>query len=275
MLIIFTLFESLIKIFGSRIIHIGCDEAKTYSKFPQLIDMVANWCAQRNLQFMVWDDVVSKINIIPPNMIVQRWRHYTSGKMKSLNIPYVLSEGYYLDKCEDPIYIYNKNKNPYGGNLQGYIACVWTELIDNNTFYDTIVPTIYLLSQKWNSDEDQRLRLPELLHDMCLTHGYPQHNKSTWKTRRWDNFFDKSRPRSIANVDTDMALTREEDLYPVFSEFLIELLYELYVCCKYILDLRTCPNNILLIKRKEYLRISFCHWYNVSIFVQSYLVELY
>jgi hypothetical protein len=229
--IIWFLLEELVNRFNSRYVHIGCDEAKSFGEFPELINLTSIWCKNHFLKFIVWDDVVSKIETIPDNMVVQRWRHYTSNKILSQAIPYILSEGYYLDHCEDPIYLYNKNDNPYGKNLIGHIACTWTELIDNNNFYNTIVPSVYLLSKKWsNPGKNDNNNLPEILYTMCQQYGYPisQYN-NTWKRRRWVNFFDKDEPRSIANISIEIVLDREHDLYPVFSKFLVDLFYELYL----------------------------------------------
>jgi len=230
--IIFDLFEELVDRFSAKYIHIGCDEAKTYTEFPKLIDSVNTWIGNKDLKFIVWDDVVSKIATIPEKMIVQRWRHYTSGKINSLSIPYILSEGYYLDHCEDPLYIYTKNPNKYGKNLIGHIACTWSELIDNNNFYNTIVPSIYLLARRWNDlDKNESNHLPEILYQMCEQYGYPESDKyDSWKRRRWASFLkDVNDPRNIANMSTDILLDREHDQYPVFSRFLIELLYILYL----------------------------------------------
>lgn len=247
--IIFDLFDELIWRFNTDRIHIGCDEAKQFTKFPELIKTVESWCRIHCSKFIVWDDVVSKLTDIPSNLIVQRWRHYTSGKIVSQNIPYILSEGYYLDHCEDPLYLYNKNPNPYGANLLGYIACTWTELIDNNNFHSSIVPSVYLLSKKWDDVENGLNRndrdIPKVLYDMCQLYGYPiveprvdcvvqSHAESgmntTWKRRRWASFFNKNNdPRCLNSVDVTMELNREHDCYPVFSKFLIDLLYHLYL----------------------------------------------
>lgn len=229
--IIFNLMEELMERFDSDYIHIGCDEAKNFEFFPELLSLVEEWLlgkTEKNYKFIVWDDVVSKITNIPKNMIVQRWRHHTSGKIKSLNIPYILSEGYYLDKCMDPIYLTKQNPNVYGGNLLGWIACTWTELIDNNNFYNSIVPSIYLLPHIWSDNKYAKENVAQILYQSCEKYGYPISNYLEWRRRKWVSFLgDQSDIRNINSIDIGMELNREHDKYPVFSKYLIELLYTL------------------------------------------------
>lgn len=233
--IIFDLMGELIERFNSDYIHVGCDEAKDFEHYHELIDKISNWVEEysinnlRKIKFIVWDDVVSKLTTIPDNMIVHRWRHYTIGKIKSLNLPYILSEGYYLDKCSDPIFLSKQNPYIYGGNLLGWIACTWSELIDNNNFYNTIVPSIYVLANVWENINFQQQDIPALLLDMCNKYGYPVCEQDhEWRRRKWVSFLgDKTNNRNINSIDTTVTLDREHDKYPVFSEFLIKLLYTL------------------------------------------------
>ena len=237
--IVFNLFEEYITRFDAKYIHIGCDEAKQFTKFPELISMVAHWCNIRKLYFIVWDDVVSKIDVIPNNMIVHRWRHYTSGKIASMNIPYILSEDYYLDHCNDPLYMYNKKLDKYGGNLIGYIACTWSELIDNNNFHSTIVPSIYLLSKKWTESQNDYRNIPEVLYNMCEQYGYPSSKfNNEWRKRKWAGFNAQNDPRASNSVDVNVPLDRDHDQYPVFSKFLVNLVY-----CLYLLWIKKEPSN--------------------------------
>lgn len=228
--IIFKLFDEYSNRFNAKYIHIGCDEAKNFTEFPKLISLVEEWCNNKNISFIVWDDVVSKIDYIPKNMVVQRWRRYASGKIASMNIPYILSEGSYLDHCEDPMYLYNKKTNKNGANLLGYIACTWSELIDNNNFHSTVVPSIYSLSKKWSETEKNYRNIPDVLYKMCQTFGYPQSEfNHEWRRRRWVGFNSVNDPRASNSVDTSIILDREHDKYPVFSKFLIDLTYHLYL----------------------------------------------
>ena len=94
------------------------------------------------------------------------------------------------------------------------------------------MPSIYLIARRWDNPADDKVKeIPRILHDMCEKYGYPESQEhDSWKRRRWASFFKNNNdPRGIASVSTGMELNREHDKYPVFSRFLIELLYVLYI----------------------------------------------
>jgi len=51
-------------------------------------------------------------------------------------------------------------------------------------------------------------------------------NQNTWKRRQWTGF--KESPRSTRSVTTDTKLNREEDQYPIISNLLINMTYDIY-----------------------------------------------
>jgi hypothetical protein len=257
--IIFDLLTELKERFNSKYIHVGCDEAKNFEFYPELIKLVSDFATGLDVKFIVWDDVVGKIDTVPSNMIVQRWRFRTSGKIINQNIPYILSMNYYLDHCNDPLFIYGKDPNPFGGNLIGWIACTWTELITELNFRSTIIPSIYVIANRWKMYEDRRevnpLLLPKIMYDMCQSHGFPDMSpivESTWKSRKWASFLRPDDPRSCSSVDTSMVLHRDHDLYPVFSNYLINLLYDFYLS-HHELESTVLFTDLFMV-RKDYLR---------------------
>ena len=222
--IIFDLFEEYAGRFNSKMIHMGGDEAKNFGQFPLLLDKVCKWGEERGLDVVAWDEVGAFLkDITPPkNLIIQRWRFRTSPSVHKVRC--ILSQGYYLDHCDDPVDIYNRNPKRLGRNI-GCIACSWTELIDESNIFTTLFPSLYMIAHRWNSYPKKHPHPPLLLRALCDQFGYPKVGKEWgklegWKTRLWIQFY-VDVPRSTSSLTVDVPLDREHDHYPVFSKQLI------------------------------------------------------
>lgn len=224
--VILQMFEELVARFGSKVIHMGGDEAKNYARFPELIERVCAWAAERGLEVMAWDDVLGPLDVekLPSNLIIQRWRFRASPKVQRARV--VLSWGYYLDHVDDPFTIYNRAPHMWGEPL-GCIACMWTELVTDRTVERTVFPSLYMAAHRWWTFPEKQTALPVLLKQLCDELGYPPEDMDTWRTRRWVGFY-KDDPRSTSSVTLDDVLDRDQDLYPVFSRSLVVLADALY-----------------------------------------------
>ncbi len=232
LLVILDLYEELAKRFKSKYIHMGGDEAKGFKDFPKLVTTVCKWADERKLKVVAWDEVANFFDQleggVPANLVIQRWRFRASPKCSQA--PCILSQGYYLDHCDDPIDYYRRSPKALGKNI-GCITCIWTELIDENNLWYTILPTLYMLAQRWNDFPAVRKDQPVLLYELCEKHGYPKSPlDDTWKRRLWVGFY-QEHARSTSSVTTETKLTREHDLYPVFSRRLIKTQCVLYRHC--------------------------------------------
>jgi hypothetical protein len=229
--IVFNLLDDLIEIFSPKMIHFGGDEAKEFDKWFDLVDKIWSYAKDRKLKFVMWDDVLGKIyktvDKMKDDIIIQRWRFWCHPVIKDLN--YILSMNYYLDHCDTPMTLEKANPLMFrNGHLLGWIACTWTELIDESNYWNTLIPSVYILSERFSHPE-QRICVPTVLHEYCERYGYPETNVANayeWQMRRWDGFKNPDSIRCITKAPT--MLTREHDRYPVFSRFLIDLLYDLY-----------------------------------------------
>ena len=238
--IVLDLFGELVERFGARRIHMGGDETSKEFKGARCLSLlrrVCTWASQRELEVLAWDDILTGLKgDLPDNLIIHRWRWSVSPRIKECRV--IQSWGAYLDHCDDPITLNDKPLNLNSQKeLVGWIACTWTELISRNNYVDSLVPALYVLSAKWHIDgpatrtKDQRARikrdLGRTIYEMCQRHGFPGSGApQAWRRRHWHKFYD-SDPRSTSSVTVDTPLTREEDLYPVFSRELVELMYHL------------------------------------------------
>ncbi|MEL6180276.1 MAG: family 20 glycosylhydrolase [Myxococcota bacterium] len=224
---VLAMFAELVERFDAQIIHMGGDESKNYARFPELITRVCDWASERGLSVMAWDDVLTALDedAIPDNFIAHRWRFRTSPTIAQ--VPTVQSWGYYLDHVDDPFTYYNRHPQMWGENL-GCIACMWTELVTDQTIMQTIFPSLYMIAHRWWTYPERVLDQPPLLRQLCEAYGYPEGpDRDGWKSRRWVGFY-KDDPRSTTSVSVHDVLDREEDLVPAFSRALVIVADALY-----------------------------------------------
>ena len=240
---VLALYQELVKRFRAPYIHMGGDETSNYHNFPKLIKTISQWTTSQGLpKFLAWDDVIKYLDItdIPDNLLIQRWRSQRSWMSKNaqekiVQVPYIMSWGYYLDHADDPITVFRRYPLRFNGDLQGFITCMWGELVNQNNIMDTIFPTAYLLPIRWQQYPNlkanqltksllRKIQLGKTMLDAMRHYGYPQ--RGGWKKRRWAPFILKGPiddPRSTSSVTTLDPLNRPQDLYPVYSKDLITI----------------------------------------------------
>lgn len=247
---IFNIFEELCEIFESKYIHIGCDETRGGDKiyFQTIIKSACEWAEKKGLNVIAWEDILNKLDekTIPKNLYIQKWKHRTFSPIaKNLefigNNRIIYSNNYYLDTSIDPFTAY-RAKIPE--NALGCIACTWGELIGEENIYHCIFPTIKILAHKWNNIKTNDNPLFLLKDELKNNYGGDQ---NSWKRRQWRPFVLKKEfdipQRSTSSVTKSTILNREEDTYPIISNFLINFGIDLY---NYIFN-NQIPENI-----KEY-----------------------
>ncbi|TNE51704.1 MAG: hypothetical protein EP343_03225 [Deltaproteobacteria bacterium] len=224
--VIFGMFEELVERFDASFIHMGGDEVPSFDRFPELIEKVCTWAAERGLEVIAWDDVLSEIDDIPDNLVIQQWRGHKKIDPKLSQVRTILSRGYYLDHAKDPFRYYDADPM-LGKQHLGCIACMWTELVTDQTVECTIFPSLYLIAHRWWTYPHRENAVPSLLRQLCEHYGYPAAALDDWRTRRWVGFY-RDDPRSTSSVTVDDVLDREHDLVPTFSRSLVVVSDMLY-----------------------------------------------
>ena len=223
--VVLDMFDELVERFGATMIHMGGDEAANYERFPELIQRVCDWAAERKLEVVAWDDVLDAIDDIPENLIIQRWRRRNVSP-KIAEARTIQSWGYYLDRVYGPFYSYKVDPHTWQKNM-GCIACMWTELVTDETIECTIFPSLYMMAHRWWTFPKVEKDVPTLLRKLCERYGYPKAAFDDWRIRRWVGFY-RDDPRSTSSVTVDDVLDREQDLFPVFSPSLVIIADALY-----------------------------------------------
>lgn len=221
---ILEIFEELSEIFNPEYIHIGGDETRGGSK-DYFQEIVNKFCGKFK-KILAWEDILAKIEIIPDNLYIHRWKHRVYPQIaknleKIPNSRIIYSNNYYLDTCIDPITAY-RSKIPE--DALGCIACCWGELISEDNIYKTIFPSIGLLGRRWTHFEIENPLF--LLKDMISD------NDHEWRRKQWSGFILKEGRtiplRSSTSVKKSTVLDREHDHYPLISSFLINFGVDLY-----------------------------------------------
>ena len=209
--------------FHCEYFHMGGDETRGAKRdyFQQLVNRVCEWGTKRNIYIIAWEDVLGKIDSIPDNLIIQKWKHRTfppiaKGLEKIGNARVIYSCNYYLDTCIDVFTSY-RTKIPVGA--LGCVACTWGELIDEHNIEATIFPALYLLGHRWMGNDDNPVY--RLILESNRIGWIKTGNQATWKRRQWYGYNDTSEPRSTVNSTTETMLTSAADQYPLISRFLI------------------------------------------------------
>lgn len=233
---ILQVYDEIFERFQPKYFHMGGDETKGASKhfFQTLVNEVCNWGKKKNLSIIAWEDVLTKIDDIPENLIIHKWKHRTFPPViqKLEMLPkerQIYSVGYYLDTCIDVFTVYRKKIDT---SLLGYIACTWGELIGEENIEHTIFPTLYLLGHRWLNSTVLAPPIP-LLISLCDEIGWIKSgNQKTWKRRQWASFVKDATqqipPRSASSVTSQDALIRPEDEYPLISNCLIRIAESIY-----------------------------------------------
>jgi len=228
---IIALYDELRERFHAKYFHMGGDETRGAQRdyFQQIVDRVCEWGASRNVQIIAWEDALGKIDAIPANLIIHRWKHrvYPQIARQLEKIPpsrIISSVDYYLDTCIDPYTAYRK---PIVTGILGCVACTWGELIGPENILHTIFPALYLLGHRW-THLGQAGDPATLLFDLCERLGWIESGlQNTWRRRQWRGFVlaegEKIPERSTTSTTTKTRLTREEDQYPLVSALLIRM----------------------------------------------------
>jgi hypothetical protein len=229
--IILNLYTEVANRFKCKYFHIGGDETKGSEKeyFQKIVNDVCDWGMQKNISIIAWEDILNKVDP-PDNLIIQKWKVYSHKKFHELDKKRtIISFGYYLDRMTDPYTMFRTKVDP---NVLGCIACTWGELIGEENIMSSIFPSLYLLAGRWKDTECNENPVKSL-YKKCEEYGWIDDNdQNTWKRRQWGVFvLDKNKivpPRSTSSTTTDTILNREQDNYPLISNFLIKFTYDIY-----------------------------------------------
>ena len=234
--IILQLYTEVAERFHCKHFHMGGDETRGTTKeyFQYLVNEVCIWGLAKGITIIAWEDVLYKIEP-PDNLLIHKWKLRTFppviDKLNKIGNGRILqSSNYYLDTCIDAFGAY-RTKIPDG--ILGCIACTWGELISEENIIASIFPTLYLLGDRWNNVEQMHDPIP-LLYKLCQNLGWIDANtQDTWKRRQWKPFVLKSNatvpPRSSSSTPSTTTLNRPEDKYPLISNFLIKMAYDIYM----------------------------------------------
>ena len=218
--IIYDLFTELVNRFGSQEIHMGGDEAYCIY-MSEIIHNICNYGLEHNLRVIAWDDIYPTIHNNPPqNLIIQCWH-----KQMAIHptVPVIQSHGFYLDLLPNPIIAYKHQTHvSIEDRLCGFIACTWSELVDQGNIFTTLFPTLYLLAHKFSNYPVVHPHPPILMYELCMKHGFPESPINDWRVRKWGQ-------GKCDGITNQTPLDREIDLFPVFSQALVTTLYFIYM----------------------------------------------
>eukprot|EP01028_Stygiella_incarcerata_P005557 TRINITY_DN23362_c0_g2_i1.p1 TRINITY_DN23362_c0_g2~~TRINITY_DN23362_c0_g2_i1.p1 ORF type:complete len:464 (+),score=125.37 TRINITY_DN23362_c0_g2_i1:91-1482(+) len=219
------------EVLGSSMVHIGCDECNGYKNYSSLISNVKDWAMHRGLKVMVYDDVVTKLDVseLPRDVfVVERWRKRSSPKTNTL--PCVISWGSYLDHLDLPYRYYRPTVNwmVQEGCLVGYEACLWSELVTLENYWSGLLPNLYMCAIGWNeveNGEEKSDRPAALLKKICDLRGIrgpPSESSDPFQRRRREHFY-RDDPRSTTQILRGNPLQNPEDKVHVFDRRLIPI----------------------------------------------------
>jgi Glycosyl hydrolase family 20, catalytic domain len=213
-----------------KYIHMGGDETRGAKRpyFKKLTDDVCEWARKKNLTVIAWEDILNKIEDIPDNMIIQKWKQRTyppiaKGLEKIGPSRIIYSNNYYLDTSPDPFTMFRKNISKIE---LGCIMCTWGELIGMENIDGILYPSMILLGELWNGTHMFPIEVLKKYRNVMI---YPEIS-NTWKRRQWTGFMKGTnvfQPRS-SHLDVDQPLNREHDHYPICSRLLIDMTIDIH-----------------------------------------------
>ena len=229
--IILNIFEELTNRFRvKKYIHMGGDETRKAGRpyFVNIVNKVCDWAQKKNLTVIAWEDILGKVEDLPDNMIIQKWKsrpypQISKGLDKIGPNRIIYSNDYYLDTVPDPFSMFRKNTDKY---MLGCIACSWGELIGMENIDGALYPSIAMLGARWNNLTDNPVTALQLFYNDII---WPEIS-TTWKRKQWTGFMknnNQPQPRS-SHTPVSRSLTREDDMYPNCSKFLVDMVLDLH-----------------------------------------------
>lgn len=229
--VILKMFEEFVSRFKvKKYIHMGGDETRGAKRpyFEKIVTTVCDWANERGLTVIAWEDILGKVEDLPDNMVIQKWKsrpypQISKGLDKIGPGRIIYSNDYYLDTVPDPFTMFRKNLDKV---KLGCIACSWGELIGMENIDGALYPSIAMLGARWNMTTDNPEKALMMYYDSMI---WPEIS-TTWKRKQWTGFLkknDEPQPRS-SHTPVSRPLTREDDMYPNCSGFLVDMVLDLY-----------------------------------------------
>ena len=247
--IMLRIFEEFVQRFKvKKYIHMGGDETRGAKRpyFEKIVTTVCDWAKKKELTVIAWEDILGKVEDIPDNMVIQKWRsrpypQISKGLDKIGPGRIIYSDDYYLDTSPDPFTMFRKNIDKV---KLGCVACSWGELIGMENIDGALYPSIAMLGARWNMLTDNPEEALKMYYDNMIwpeisttwnpssaqnPRWIPQ-GDSVWKRKQWTGFLkknDQPQPRS-SFTPVSRPLTREDDMYPNCSKFLVDMVLDIY-----------------------------------------------